>query len=165
MPKLQFNGYFLSRGHAGTPREREVTDGDESLTFTENACYTVADVSCFLEKSPCIPMLRGDHVPVPIASAIYTVIGSANVASTASATFVMYVPPRPFTASLGRFYPTRGGGGPDRRRGRGLPCRDLSPSGRDSGGIVAASITCRMPVSVGPSCSVGPSETQRHCAL
>jgi hypothetical protein len=39
------------------------------LTITENACYTVAGVvSCFLEKSPCIPMLRGDHVPVPIAN-------------------------------------------------------------------------------------------------
>jgi hypothetical protein len=41
------------------------------LTFSENVCYTVAGlVSCFLEKSPCIPMLRGDHVPVPIASRI-----------------------------------------------------------------------------------------------
>jgi hypothetical protein len=75
------------------------------LTFTENACYTVAGVvSCFLEKSPC--------VPVPIASAIYTVIGCANVASTASATFVTSSAVHSFARALLSHAWRRGPGSP-----------------------------------------------------
>jgi hypothetical protein len=38
------------------------------LKFTQNECYRVAGVvSCVFHKSPCVPVIRGDHVPVPIA--------------------------------------------------------------------------------------------------
>jgi hypothetical protein len=45
------------------------------LEFTKNECYRVAGVvSCVFHKSPCVPVIRGDHVPVPIAKYIDTYI-------------------------------------------------------------------------------------------
>jgi hypothetical protein len=36
--------------------------------FIENGCYRVAGlVSCVFHESPCVPVIRGDQVPVPMA--------------------------------------------------------------------------------------------------
>jgi hypothetical protein len=99
IPKAPGAEYRMNKlfGHAETAIQRLFsfagTRGDPARTgcYRKRVLHGRWSSVMLPQKIPVHPHATrgvGDHVPVPIASAIYTVIGSANVVSTASATFV-----------------------------------------------------------------------------